>query len=74
MRQSERDRWIAEYAAQREAFDAERQRWQEERERLIDALLSGSTGDFIARQKARPAPIAELPREAREPKPHAMGF
>lgn len=75
MRQSERERWFNEYAAQREAFDAERKRWQEERQRMLDAILSGNTGEFLARQAAaKPKPIVDLPPEAHAPKPRAMGF
>lgn len=82
MRQSERDflkRIIDSLAQtvsdQEEAFTAERAAWTEERKRLVDAILSGNTGEFLARQAAaKPKPIHDLPPEAHAPKPRAMGF
>jgi hypothetical protein len=50
---------------------------REERKLLINALMSKNSGDFLARQqatKAQPMPLTDLPPEAKEAKPRAMGI
>ena len=84
MRQSERAQWFAAYSGLRSLLDEtlqghamERSEWAEERQRMLDAILSGNTGEFLARQNAakpRPMPLAEVPKEAREGPRHALGF
>lgn len=76
MRRAESDRLLAMLADQQIAFDEERQRWEGERTRLVNALLAKTAGEFSLRQKvtAGPTPISDVPREAREPQVQPMGL
>jgi hypothetical protein len=84
MRQSERARWFSAYSDLRsllddvlEAHAIERSEWVDERQRMLDAILAGNTGDFLARQnagKSRQLPLIDPPDGPAEPKPRVLGF
>jgi hypothetical protein len=72
---AERERWFQLLEAQRAAFEDERAAWQEERTRLVNALLAKTSGEFALRQRvSEPEPISSMPREAREAPPSPMGL
>lgn len=75
-RDAERQQWFDLFTAQRDAFEAERERWQEERKFLLNAALAASSLEFTQRQRASapPAPISSVPVEAKAPKPRPLGL
>jgi hypothetical protein len=74
-RDDERTQWFRAFEQQRMDFLQERMRWEEERARLVNALLAKSSGEFALRQKVSiPEPLTDVPREAREAPLQPMGL
>jgi hypothetical protein len=75
---AERDLWWRQLQAERASVEKEREAWAEERKLLLNAAVSKGQSEFLARQQAskpaRPAPIHDLPVEAREARPRVMGL
>lgn len=65
--------WLLFLAAERMAFDAERERWEAERKVLLNAAISETSGEFAQRQKATEEHVI-IDREPAEPRPQIIGM
>lgn len=72
---AQHDQWLKHLDEVTAAHAFERGEWAEERARLVNALLSKSSGEFALRQKVSiPEPLTDVPREAREAPLQPMGL